>query len=322
MPKKLLTETKTGTATKNIRIFKDPEKMKPILNATRWEILKLLSQKPRFPAEIAREMGLHEQKIYYHIRQLIDAKLVKLAHEEEIRGAIARFYTTTEEAYGIELNPKDTGVEYRLESQIDSSLLKFFKEFSTNGLFNGSIVVGSPEAHGPHKTWAIDGHYAIYLGMFIGQFLPPKEDLYVKLDVEIRAEKSLDQNLILVGGPAVNLVTQDINTKMEIPAFDKEIKGIAPEAKFGRGIISTKSNKFYTKNTQGIIFKTPNPFNPLKTVIAFAGQGRRGTKAAILALIKNWDTILKSYQDGPFRKVVEGYDLDGDGRIDSVEIKE
>lgn len=322
MSKKLLTDTKTGTAAKNIHMFQDPEKMKPILNSTRWEILKSVAQKPKFPAEIAREMGVHEQKIYYHIRQLLEANLIKVVYEEEIRGAIAKFYTTTEEAYGIELKPNDVGLEYRLESHIDTSLINFFKEFSMNGLFNGTFVVGSPEAHGPHRTWAIDGHYAIYLGMFIGQFLPPKKEMYVKLDVEIRAEKALNQNLILIGGPAVNLVTQDINTKMTIPAFDKEIKGIAPEAKFGRGIISSNSDKFYSKNTHGIIFKTQNPFDTSKTVIAFAGQGRRGTKAAILALIKNWDEILKDYQDGPFRKIVEGYDLDGDGSIDSVEIKE
>ncbi|NHJ05305.1 MAG: S-layer protein [Candidatus Heimdallarchaeota archaeon] len=320
--KKLLNETKNGFTAKNIRMFSDPEKMKPILSNIRWEILQRLSKKPTFPADLAREMGIHEQKVYYHIRQLIKSNLVKVAYEKEIRGAKARYYTTTEKAYGIELDPDEKGLKFQSDIAIDEKLLRFFKEFSRDSKFDGLIVVGSPEAHGPHKTWARDGHYAIYLGMFIGQFLPPKDDLYVKLDVEVRAEKTLDQNLILIGGPAVNLVTKDINSKLKQIAFDNHIKGIAPDARFGRGITSSQSDIFYSQNNAGIIFKEPNPYNPDKTVIAFAGQGRRGTKAAILAITHKWNEILKDYTDGSFRKVVEGYDLDGNGTIDSVEILE
>ena len=303
-------------------MFSDPEKMKPILSKIRWRILQLISIEPKFPADLAREMGLHEQKVYYHIRQLIENGLVKVAYEKEIRGAKAKYYTTTEKAYGIELDSTDLGLTFQSDTNISDSIQRFFKEFSKENKFDGLIVVGSPEAHGPHKTWARDGHYAIYLSMFIGQFLPPKEDLFVKLDVEVRAEKALDQNLILVGGPAVNLVTKDINSKLRKPAFDNHIQGIAPDARFGRGITSNKSKTFYSKNNIGIIFKEANPFNPKKTVIAFAGQGRRGTKAAILALTHKWHEVLKDYTGGPIRKVVEGYDLDGDGTIDSVEILE
>lgn len=303
-------------------MFSDPEKMKPILSKIRWKILQLISKEPKFPADLAREMGLHEQKVYYHIRQLVESGLVKVAFEKEIRGAKAKYYTTTEKAYGIELDSNDIGLTFQSDFNFSDSLQRFFKEFSRENKFDGLLVVGSPEAHGPHKTWARDGHYAIYLGMFIGQFLPPKENLYVKLDVEVRAEKSLDQNLILIGGPAVNLVTKDINTKLKKPAFDNHIQGIAPDARFGRGITSSKSKTFYSKNNIGIIFKEPNPYNPQKTVIAFAGQGRRGTKAAILALTHKWRELLKDYNGGSLRKVVEGYDLDGDGTIDSAEILE
>ncbi|MFW9924948.1 MAG: helix-turn-helix domain-containing protein, partial [Candidatus Thorarchaeota archaeon] len=300
MNKKLLSKSKSGFETKEVKIFTDPEKMKAILNSTRWEILKRLENEPKFPADLAREMNLHEQKIYYHIKQLINAGLVRVAFEKEIRGAIARYYETTEKAYAIELDEKDKGMPFKIESNVPECVIKFFEEFSENSQFNGYFVVGSPEAHGPHKTWARDGHYAIYLGMFIGQFLPPKRNLYVKLDVEVRAEKSYDQNFILIGGPAVNLVTQDINSQMKFPAFDNHIQGIAPEARFGRGITSSKSDTFYSQNNVGIIFKTRNPFNPEKTVIGFAGQGRRGTKAAILALIHKGNEILKDYSGGNF----------------------
>ena len=322
MEKKLLTETSKGLTAKDIHMFSDPEKMKPILNKIRWEILQRLSKEPKFPANLAREMNVHEQKIYYHMRQLIQNGLVTVAFEKEVRGAIAKFYTVTEKAYGIELHPEKKGLQFRSMETSNEMLMRFFSEFSDESKFDGLIVVGSPEAHGPHKTWARDGHYAIYLGMFIGQFLPPKKDLYVKLDVEVRAEKEYDQNMILIGGPAVNLVTKDINSKMKKPIFDNHIQGIAPDARFGRGITSTQSNTFYSQNNAGIIFKTPNPYNAEKTIVAFAGQGRRGTKAAIIALTHRWEEILKDYKSGSFRKVVEGYDLDGDGTIDSVEILE
>ena len=322
MTKRLLSETQDGFETKDIYLFDTPNKMKAILNDIRWKILKKLSREPRFPADLAREMGIHEQKIYYHIHHLIKAGLVKVAFEEEIRGAKARFYTTTEKAFGIELNHTEKGLFFNAKIPANMKLLDFFKEFFSGKSFDGFIVVGDPDPHGPHKTRARDGHYAIYLALFLGQILPPTNKLQVKLDVEARAEKLLEQNLILIGGPAVNLVTQDINSKMKKPVFDNNIEGIAPEANFGRGITSKNTNTFYAQNNIGIIFKEQNPFNPSKTIIGFAGQGRRGTKAAILALTNNWEVILTDYISGPFRTVVEGYDKDGDGDIDSIEILE
>jgi DNA-binding transcriptional ArsR family regulator len=322
MSKKLLSESDEGSHIKMIKMFKQSEDMKAILNKTRWKILQKLSKEPKFPAELAREMDIHEQKIYYHIRQLINAKLVKVAYEKEIRGATARFYTTNEEAFGIELNPEEKGLSFSYSTAPLDKPRLFFKEFYQKNKFDGLIVVGAPDPHGPHKTWARDGHYALYLTMFLGQFFPYPEKMFVKLDVEVRASKAHDQNMILIGGPAVNLVTQDINSKLPAPPFDNQITGIAPDASFGRGITSYKPNTFYSQNNVGIIFKEPNPYNPEKTIIAFAGQGRRGTKAAILALTNKWDTILKDYDSGPFRIVVEGYDKDGDGTVDSVEILE
>ena len=109
MKKKILSKTKDGFASKDILMFNDPAEMKAILHDIRWTILQKLAKEPKFPAEIAREMGLHEQKVYYHIRQLIKAGLVSIAYEKEIRGAKARYYKTTETAYGIELNPQDVG---------------------------------------------------------------------------------------------------------------------------------------------------------------------------------------------------------------------
>jgi len=325
MKKKLLEKDNKNYFVKKIRLFSEPEEMKAILHAIRWKILHLLELEPKFPAELARELGMHEQKVYYHIRQLAKAKIIEVAYEKDIRGAKAKCYKIADKVFGIELNPKEKGelfVAKPHQQQRKEAIARFFKEFVKARQFDGLIVVGAPDPHGPHKTWARDGHYAIQLAMFLGQFLPAPEDMVVKLDVEVRAEKKLDQNLILVGGPAVNLVTAEINARLEHPAFDKQITGIAPDASFGRGIISKKANTFYSQNNIGVIIKAKNPFNNAKTIIALAGQGRRGTKAAILALTKNWRELLRDYQSGSFKAIVEGFDYDGDGAVDAAEILE
>ena len=128
MKKKIVSKTKDGYAAKDILMFKNPNEMKAILHDIRWTILQKLAKEPKFPADLAREMGLHEQKIYYHIRQLIEAGLVTIAFEKEIRGAKARYYKTTEKAYGIELSSQDAGLHFNSQTTIDETLQKFFKE--------------------------------------------------------------------------------------------------------------------------------------------------------------------------------------------------
>ncbi|MDP2974512.1 MAG: hypothetical protein Q8N60_05665, partial [Candidatus Diapherotrites archaeon] len=46
-----------------VKIFHDVQQLKPLLNATAWQILLLLSKKPMYPAEIAKALNVHEQKV-------------------------------------------------------------------------------------------------------------------------------------------------------------------------------------------------------------------------------------------------------------------
>ena len=68
MDKKLLLQEEGQTQkVKEIMIIKKPQYFKLILGELSWKILTLLNKKAMYPLEIARQLKMHEQKIYYHI---------------------------------------------------------------------------------------------------------------------------------------------------------------------------------------------------------------------------------------------------------------
>ena len=89
---------------KEIIMVTDSQKLKTILGSLSWKILTLLSKKEMYPLEIAKQLGVHEQKVYYHIRKLAKAGAITIAKEENKKGAIARYYKTTSQAFGIEFS--------------------------------------------------------------------------------------------------------------------------------------------------------------------------------------------------------------------------
>jgi len=59
------------------------------------KILGELSKKPQCVMDVARKLKQHEQKIYYHMRRLDNAGIVKLIRREERAGALAKIYSVT-----------------------------------------------------------------------------------------------------------------------------------------------------------------------------------------------------------------------------------
>jgi Ca2+-binding EF-hand superfamily protein len=48
-----------------------------------------------------------------------------------------------------------------------------------------------------------------------------------------------------------------------------------------------------------------------------------GTKACVLALTKFWKEALKNFNgEDSFATVIQGFDLDGDGKVDAIEVRE
>jgi DNA-binding transcriptional ArsR family regulator len=321
MDKKLLFQEKDNTQMiKEIAIVNDPQKLKMMLNTLSWKILVMLSEKEMYPLETAKKLGIHEQKVYYHIRKLAKSGAITVAREEEKKGAVAKYYKPVSQAFGIELPQKYKTVQRLSLLEINRQIQQFFREFvKEDGTFEGKIVVGSPTPHGPFKTSARDGHYASYLTFFLGQFVKTPEEFAIKLDVDVKAEKEEKNNLILVGGPGTNLLTQEVNEHLPIKFnMQPSEQGFL----FG-GLFSRKTGHVYTADMAGLVAKIVNPWDKDKRVIVLAGNKAVGTKACVLALTNFWKKTLKDYDgDETFARVIQGSDLDGDGKVDSIDVLE
>jgi DNA-binding transcriptional ArsR family regulator len=294
---------------KDILLFDSPKKINAILNPLSWKILTSLSKTPKYPAQLARELNLYRQKVYYHTRKLEDAGFIKASKVMDIQGGLAKYYTISYPAFGIELPFGDKKIQ--TFKRMDTKLESFCSPIIESGNFNGHIVVGSPEPHGPNKTTARDGHYAVQLAFFLGQFCKSPPDFVVKLDVDIKTEKGEDNNMILIGGPGTNILTDDINDVLPIH-FNKK--------NFWAGL-SNNEGKIYSYDSDGIIAKIPNPYDSSKRIIVIAGNRYIGTKSAVIAFSKLWSVLLKDYHgEDSWAVAVRGFDMDGDGKIDSAEV--
>ncbi len=257
------------------------EQLKALMHPLRLGILREL-RTPQYAAGLAKKLGVSEQKLYYHMKKLVSAGLIRETGRIEKRGATAVLYEVKGQAFTILIDDSSKGV---------------IRDF-----INATMVVGSPDPHGPHKTRARDNYYAAELGLFLGGFNP---EINVKTDTEMKAG-DFKNNLILIGGPVVNMVTAKVNDKLRFRFTTNN----------GNVIESTKTGKKYYDEEVGVICITKNPWAQNKKVLVLAGKGFAGTKAAITGFIKHHTRISG---DG---LIVEGVDLDGDGIIDNVEIIE
>jgi hypothetical protein len=81
------------------------------------------------------------------------------------------------------------------------------------------------------------------------------------------------------------------------------------------------SGKNYNLDNHGLLAKIRNPFNNKISVVVLAGVRSVGTKSSIIALTNHADFILKNYKkDENWAMVVQGFDMDSDGKIDNVDI--
>jgi hypothetical protein len=320
--KLLLEEEGNQQKAKEIAISRDPQDLKMMLGSLSWRILGLLNQKAMYPLEIARHLGFHEQKVYYHIRKLERSGAITVERTEKKKGATAKYYRTVSPAFGIEFPGGYQLMQRPSLLSASQQIHDFFREFTDkDGGFEGKIVVGSPTPHGPFKTSARDGHYSAHLAFFLGQFLKMPKEFAIKLDVDVKVEKEEKNNLILVGGPGTNLLTQELNEHLPSRFSMQSSK----QGYLLGGLVSQKTGVVYTADVAGLVAKIQNPWDNNKRVIVLAGNKEVGTKACVLALTNFWAKTLRNYRESngsSFAAVIQGFDLDGDGKVDSIEVSE
>ncbi len=311
MKARLIKEKNGEFFAKDIILQDRPEKLKGLLNDTSWTILKALAERPSYPAEVAKRLKIHEQKVYYHIKQLYSSGLLQIVRKEERSGSLAKYFAPTGYAYALELPFGDEKVAGIAEKKQNESLKKFLYPSIKRGIFDALFVVGSPEPHGPHQVRARDGHLAIELAFFIGQMCAfPKKPISF-LDVELKAQGKMGSNLIVIGGILTNVITSELNKYLPIKFDERHFPY--------RQIISEKTGKTYSGENLGIIAKCANPFNKEKSAIIIAGNTYEGTRAAILALTKKSDELFSGYErEDVWATFVEGLDMDADGKVDNI----
>ncbi len=293
------------------KVFKtkvvEPKNLSVIASELALKILGELSKKPQCAMDVARKLKEHEQKIYYHMRRLEKAGIIKLLRREERVGALAKIFEVSNPTLTVKLFEG----EHLLDVKTGLSETEFFKNFVSNGKLDATIVVGSPDPHGKYGAQASDGSAAIDFALFLGTFLRDVSPNY-KLDTHVRDE-DLKKNLILVGGPKANILIDKINNKLPV-YFDNKREF---------DIVSTFTKTTYSHDEAGIIVKIPSPFAKGKEILILSGKRFKGTRAAILAIVKHLKKLDKGnkFENGVAR-VVRGIDRDADGIIDDVEFLE
>ena len=310
--KSLVYSLDKNTFTKEISMLEKPSEMRILSNPIAWKIVNLLAGHPMYPAQIAKELKIYEQSAYYYIRKLLTIRAINQVETSFVRGGTAKLFKTEFAAFGIEMNWGERKFDNAKNEKINHNTQIFFKDFIDDGLFNGTIVVGTPDPHGPYRSSARDGHYAAQLAFFLGGFCGLPQNFVVKLDVDANSEKiSRAENIISIGGPGTNIITSEFNRYLPI-RFD--------ETNYWSGLIAPHG-RTHTLDNHGLIAKIRNPFSEKVNIVIIAGVRSAGTKSAIIALTNHGNEILRKFnQDKNWALVVQGFDMDSDGKIDTIDI--
>jgi len=306
--KSVFVENGGGTQRIYDSMLVEPADLSIFSNGLAMKIIAELGKKPLCAMDLAKKLGQHEQKVYYHLRKMKDAGIVRLERSESRYGMTAKIYALVSPVIVTKLY--DGGYQTTPSTEVQNPEIKEALEpFVLNGKLNAKIVIGAPIPHGSYGATARDGVHIIDLALFIGKFLNGNSMNSYKLDVEVN-EKDLKGNLILIGGPKINAVVNRINKELPIH-FDAENEWT---------IMSKLTGNNYNYDDDAVIIKLKNPFNKKNEILLLAGRHSRGLRSAIIAFTQHMEEIWKGNieNDKMIAKVVRGLDKDSDGIVDSV----
>lgn len=313
MTEYLVSKSAQKTEILPIKVFQSPDVLRGLLHPLRWRIMMELGPTAQYPKELARRLGVDEQKVYYHIKKLETQGFIKAVGTSKKRGATATHYRAENTNFAIITPFRNENQREGLPFMIGNGEV-LLRPFVSSGGVEGFIIVGHPDPHGNFKQRARDTHNAIDIGVFLGSLSPLSRRLIAKLDTEVD-ERALRSNLIVIGGPRVNTVTLGVNEHLPI-RFEK--------SREYHGLISNITGKTYEEDEVGVVEVITNPANNEARMMVLAGNSTVGTRAAVVALIKRLEEVSKgnAFQAEVAAKVVSGLDLDADGVVDDVEFLE
>lgn len=91
---------------KDVLYLDDIEQAEALLKPARVDVLRRLAE-PRSCTEVAAELDQTPQRVYYHVKRLVDAGLVRQVAERRVRGIHEGLYQATAHAYW--LSPRLVG---------------------------------------------------------------------------------------------------------------------------------------------------------------------------------------------------------------------
>jgi DNA-binding transcriptional ArsR family regulator len=261
-------------------------------------VLRELRKLPSHPMLLAKKLKMHEQTLYYLIHKLAEAGLIK----EEITGTNAKRYVVNSSSFFVAVD------DFKESSVLKKKASQFLTPFITENELCASIIVGSPDPHGPQLARSRDGYFGMDLAIFLGTFVSKFPGSVVKLDTEV-SERDLVDNVIIIGGPVVNNVASKLTSGPVTFDMDK------------RAFVISKSKKQFVDEDIGVVCKQKSPFAKGKWVLFVAGIRNYGTRAAILSIVKHFSDFEKyAKEHEEFCAVVRGEDLDSDGIVDDAHI--
>jgi DNA-binding transcriptional ArsR family regulator len=296
-----------------VKVFEDPAPAQALLQPMRWKILQELATVEQCARELAKKLNASQQVVCYHLKELEKSGFIRLQRRERRRGAVAKYYRAEHTAIAVIASKLEKPPLQAEETTLSDASTRLLAPYVVNGVFNGHIVVGSPDQHGIFRERDLGGYHASYLAFFLGSLLPLMRTNVIKLDTELTQQQILD-NLILLGNPRVNTIAMMMN---EFLPITYELTG--PDV-----IMSTISERTYAEPQDGAVQMIRNPMNPDSKVIVLAGNETAGTQAAIMAFVKYTEDIASGnvFNREVLARVVSGVDANQDGVVDDVEFLE
>lgn len=273
------------------------------------KIIRELAKNPGCALDIARSLKEHEQKIYYHIRKLEGAGIIKLLRSEKRFGMTANIYEAVSPVVATKLY--EDGSHVKSPAITRPEIARLLNPFINKGKFDAVVVLGDTYSHGKYDMHSTEGVHAFDLAFLFGNYVSEITFPNYKFDTEI-SERELENNLILIGHPQTNMLIEKLNTNL--PLFFDEADDWS--------IRSRDLSKKIRDPRAGVIIKMDNPFNPSKKILILGGR-TRGTQSAILAFTKFSDMLIEKVKNKEsFHLIVQGFDKDGDKIIDNVKFLE